>query len=115
MGAHNLYIHVLALSYFKTKVYHCQSPVSFYQQPVFLTKEERAAQAIARRKEAIEEQRKQADEERRAQRKFADEGRRSRGDRGRWEESSGRGERDILADKDKSKEMDAIKVRLCIV
>ncbi len=77
---------------------------------MFLTKEQRAAQAIARRKEAIEEQRRQAEEERKAQRKFTDDGRRSRGDRGRWEESGAR-ERDTLGDKDKAKEMDAIKVR----
>ncbi len=76
---------------------------------MFLSKEERAAQAIARRQAAIQEQRKHTDKERSAQKKFVNEGRRSRGDRGRWEESSGSA-RESVADKDKSKEMDAIKV-----
>ena len=86
--------------------------MNFVWQPIFLSKEERAAQAIQRRQEAIEEQRKLASEERKAHQKFvnvATGGRRT----GRWEEDRSRQREDTLTEKDKQKEMDAIKVCAC--
>ena len=44
-------------------------------QPVFLTKEERAAQALKRRQEQVEEQKKRQEEERKKQMEFLSTGR----------------------------------------
>ena len=41
-----------------------------FLQPVFLTKEERAAQALKRRQEQVEEQKKKVDEEKKKQMDF---------------------------------------------
>ena len=83
--------------------------MTFVLQPVFLSKEERAALAIQRRQEAIVEQRKLATEERKAHQKFV-EGASSSRRSGRWEEDRSRQREDTLTEKDKQKEMDAIKV-----
>lgn len=78
---------------------------------MFLSKEERAALAIQRRQEAIQAQRKLASEELRAHQKFL-EGATSTRRSGRWEEESDRNRQreETLTEKDKQKEMEAIKV-----
>lgn len=51
----------------------------FLLQPKFLTKEERAAEALKRRQEAVEEQRRKQEEEKKKQLEFLHQGREGRG------------------------------------
>ena len=54
---------------------YVQTLGNFVFQPVFLTKEERAAQALKRRQEQVDEQKKKQDEERKKQMEFLSSGR----------------------------------------
>ena len=56
----------------------CKILLLFFQ-PVFLTKEERAAQALKRRQEQVEEQKKKVEEERKKQMEFLMAGKDSKG------------------------------------
>ena len=56
-------------------VWLCMIIMQFCFQPVFLTKEERAAQALKRRQEQVEEQKKKLEEERKKQMEFLNVGR----------------------------------------
>lgn len=87
---------------------------------MFLSKEERAAQALKKREEEVAAKRKAMEEERSLRQKYLEEasltssGRQD--SRRRWEEREG--ERDKLREegvtlKDKEKEMEAIKVSAC--
>ena len=50
-----------------------------YFQPVFLTKEQRAAEALKRRQQEVEEQRKKMEEERKIRMQFIEDAKRSMG------------------------------------
>ncbi|XP_054713320.1 probable ATP-dependent RNA helicase DDX23 [Uloborus diversus] len=95
-------------------------------KPVFLTKEQRAAEAVKRRHQEVEEQRKRMDEERKIRMKFMDEAKRStendkererreRREKREAEEAAAAAtetDRDKVREiKDKEKELEAIRER----
>uniref|UniRef100_A0A8C2E5R3 Probable ATP-dependent RNA helicase DDX23 n=1 Tax=Cyprinus carpio TaxID=7962 RepID=A0A8C2E5R3_CYPCA len=122
-----IFFYIYMYIYIYANAFHCCcfSKHLFLLQPKFLSKEEREAEAIKRREQQTEERRRQLDEERKKRRIFQDIGRKMLEDpqererrerRERMErENNGNDEDDgrqkIREEKDKGKELQAIKER----
>jgi len=96
-----------------------KAEVEARSKPVFLTKEQRAIEAVKRRQEAVEEQRKRMDEERKARMSFLEkqkmsedlEHEKERELRKRPEKGEDNEREKVREEKDKGKEQEAIKER----
>lgn len=79
---------------------------------MFLSKQERVAAALQRRKEAVEEERKKREAEREARSKYLEEARDHRSSERRRREEESRGDMEPVAmGKEQEKELEAIKSR----